>query len=99
MLPLVKEVPFRAAWSAARPLIGPRKTEEADTGRELPRTFKCFDHIDEGVEAFVTITGGKATTARGMAEATANIVCEKLGLDAPCQTRDVVCLPHTAYYN
>ena len=98
MIPLVKEAPFRAAWSAARPLIGPRKAE-ADTGRELSRTFKCFDHVDEGIEGFVTITGGKATTARGMAEATADVVCRKLGLDAPCQTKDVVLLPHTAYYN
>lgn len=98
MVPLVKEVPFRAAWAAARPLIGPRKAD-ADTGRELSRTFKCFDHIDEGVEGFVTITGGKATTARGMAEATANVVCQKLGLEAECRTREVICLPHTAYYN
>ena len=98
MLPLVREVPLRAAWAAARPLIGPRKAD-ADTGRELSRTFKCFDHVDEGVEGFVTITGGKATTLRGMAEATADVVCDKLGLDAPCQTREEVLLPYTAYYN
>lgn len=95
MIPMVNEAPFRAAWSAARPLIGPRG---ADTGRELSRTFKCFDHIDEGVEGFVTITGGKATTLRGMAEATADVVVQKLGLDAPCQTREVELLPHAAYY-
>jgi glycerol-3-phosphate dehydrogenase len=98
MVPLVKQAPFRAAWAAARPLIGPRKAE-ADTGRELSRTFKCFDHIDEGIEGFVTITGGKATTARGMAEATADIVCQKLGLDVPCRTGTMELLPFTAYYN
>ena len=90
-----RQAPFRAAWSAARPLIGPRG---ADTGRELSRTFKCFDHADEGVEGFVTITGGKATTLRGMAETTANVVCRKMGYEAPCGTRDFVLLPHTAYY-
>lgn len=95
MVPLVKHAPFRAAWAAARPLIGPRG---ADTGRELSRTFKCFDHADEGVEGFVTITGGKATTARGMAEATGNIICHKLGIERPCRTRDVVLAPYTAYY-
>ena len=98
LIPLVREAPFRAAWAGTRPLIGPRKAE-ADSGRELSRTFKCFDHVDEGVEGFVTITGGKATTARGMAEATADVVCRKLGLDAPCRTREEVCLPHSAYYN
>ena len=97
MVPLVKQTEFRAAWSAARPLIGPRAAD-ADTGRELSRTFKCFDHVDEGVEGFVTITGGKATTLRGMAEVTANVVVEKLGLDAPCLTRETTLLPHTAYY-
>lgn len=95
LIPLVKKSEFRAAWSAARPLIGPRG---ADTGRELSRTFKCFDHVDEGVEGFVTITGGKATTLRGMAEMTANVVCQKLGIGEPCRTREVMLLPHTAYY-
>ena len=97
MIPLVNEAPFRAVWAAARPLIGPREAD-ADSGRELSRTFKCFDHADEGVEGFVTITGGKATTLRGMAEATADVVVEKLGLDAPCRTREVELLPFEAYY-
>ena len=95
LMPAVRTAPFRAAWSAARPLIGPRG---ADTGRELSRTFKCFDHADEGVEGFVTITGGKATTLRGMAEATAGVVCAKMGVDVVCSTRETVMLPHTAYY-
>ena len=80
----------------SRASIGPRG---ADTGRELSRTFKCFDHIDEGVEGFVTITGGKATTLRGMAETTANVVCKKMGVDMGCTTRESVLLPHTAYYS
>lgn len=95
LVPAVRTSVHRAAWSAARPLIGPRG---ADTGRELSRTFKCFDHVDEGVEGFVTITGGKATTLRGMAETTANVVCTKMGVEAECRTRESVLLPHTAYY-
>jgi glycerol-3-phosphate dehydrogenase len=98
LLPLVREAPFRAAWAAARPLIGPRETD-ADSGRELSRTFRCFDHADEGLEGLVTITGGKATTLRAMAEAAADTLCIKLGLDAPCQTREILLLPYTAYYN
>lgn len=96
LIPAVKNAPIRAVWSAARPLIGPRG---ADTGRELSRTFKCFDHVDEGVEGFVTITGGKATTLRGMAETTANIIAQKMGVEQSCSTREVVLLPHTAYYD
>lgn len=96
LVPAVRGAERRAAWSAARPLIGSR---EASTGRELSRTFKCFDHREtDGVEGFVTISGGKGTTLRAMAEKTADVVCGKLGLDAPCRTRDTVLLPHTAYY-
>jgi glycerol-3-phosphate dehydrogenase len=97
LIPAVKRAEFRAAWSAARPLIGSRG--EADTGRELSRTFKTFDHKEsDDLEGFVTITGGKGTTLRGMAELCANVICGKLGVDAECRTRDTVLLPHTAYY-
>ena len=96
LIPAVRDAPFRAAWSAARPLIGSR--DDADSGRELSRTFETIDHSAEGVEGFVTITGGKATTLRGMAEHCADVVSRKLGVDEPCRTRDTVLLPHTAYY-
>ena len=87
----------RAAWSAARPLVGSRG--EGDSGRELSRTFKTFDHKEtDDLEGFVTITGGKATTLRGMAELCADVVCRKLDVDEPCRTRETVLLPHNAYY-
>ena len=96
LIPAVRDAPFRAAWSAARPLIGSR--DDADSGRELSRTFETIDHAAEGVEGFVTITGGKATTLRGMAEHCANVVCRKLGVDRPCRTRETVLLPHLTLY-
>jgi glycerol-3-phosphate dehydrogenase len=96
LIPAVRDAPFRAAWSAARPLIGSRG---ADSGRELSRTFKTIDHAaDDGVTGFVTITGGKATTLRGMAEVCADTVVRILGVDATCRTRETVLLPHTEYY-
>jgi glycerol-3-phosphate dehydrogenase len=54
--------------------------------------------MTDGVEGFVTITGGKGTTLRGMAELCANVICGKLGVEAECRTRETVLLPHTAYY-
>jgi glycerol-3-phosphate dehydrogenase len=96
LLPAIAHAELRAAWSSARPLIGSRG---ADTGRELSRTFKTFDHAEaDGVEGFVTVTGGKGTTLRAMAEAGADLVCRKLGIEEPCRTRDVVLLSHQAYY-
>jgi hypothetical protein len=34
-----------------------------------------------------------------MAETTANVVAKKMGIEQGCGTRDVVLLPHTAYYD
>ena len=96
LVPAVAGAELRAAWSAVRPLIGEGGSQ---TGRELSRTFKCFDHAErDGVQGLVTISGGKATTLRAMAEATADVACRTLGIDAPCRTRDHPLLPHTAYY-
>lgn len=97
LIPAVAQAEFRAAWSAARPLIGSRGA--ADSGRELSRTFKTYDHAEtDGVEGFLTITGGKATTLRGMAELCADVICRKLGVEAECRTRETVLLPHTELF-
>lgn len=96
LVPALASAPRRAAWSAVRPLVG---GGAAATGRELSRTFQCFDHKQtEGVEGLVTITGGKATTLRSMAEAAADAVCAKLGIDAACRTAETELAPHSAYY-
>jgi len=97
LIPALRHAARRAAWSAARPLVG---STGAATGRELSRTFQTFDHRErDGVESFVTITGGKSTTLRGMAELCADVVCRKLDVDEPCRTHETVLLPHTAYYS
>lgn len=94
LLPILKQAHMRGAYMSARPLIG------ADIqGRSLSRTFKCYDHQEsEGLGNFVTITGGKATTCRGMAEKTVDLVCKKMGIQAPCQTREVVLTSYRDYY-
>lgn len=94
LLPILKQAHMRGAYMSARPLIG------ADIqGRSLSRTFKCYDHQEsEGLGNFVTITGGKATTCRGMAEKTVDLICKKMGIQAPCQTREVVLTSYRDYY-
>ncbi|NPV85238.1 MAG: FAD-dependent oxidoreductase [Anaerolineae bacterium] len=84
LIPAVAATRQRGAFMAARPLIG-----SSASGRSIARTFKCFDHQEtHGIGGLVTITGGKATTLRAMAEKTADTVCAKLGITAPCQTRE-----------
>jgi len=96
LIPAIAAAERRAAWSAVRPLVG---GGAAATGREVSRTFRCFDHKQtEAVEGLVTITGGKATTLRAMAETASDVVCAKLGIDAACRTAHTVLAPHAAYY-
>jgi glycerol-3-phosphate dehydrogenase len=94
MIPALRETSTRGIFTVARPLIGIKGQDE----REISRTFECFDHDRNGVGGFVTISGGKTTTARAMAEKTVDVICRKLGLDAPCKTRETVLLSYRAYY-
>ncbi len=52
----------------------------------LSRRHEVIDHASQGVEGFVTIAGGKLSMYRLMAEETSDVVCGKLGHQAPCTT-------------
>ena len=93
LIPGIRNAKMRGKYVATRPLIG------SGMGRSAARTFKCYDHKEtDNVDGLVTITGGKATTLRAMAEKTADIVCEKLGVNAPCATKDTPLLSYRQYY-
>ena len=53
---------------------------------ELSRRYEVIDHAGDGAEGFVTIAGGKLSMYRLMAEQTSDMVCRKLGHEAPCLT-------------
>ena len=82
MLPMVADARIIRAFSGARPLFG------EEPGRAATRGILLIDHEKEGLEGFVTITGGKLTTYRLMAEKTADLVCRKLGIRAKCRTAE-----------
>jgi glycerol-3-phosphate dehydrogenase len=96
MMPIVKTLPLRGVWAAARPLIG---TARLGDGRELSRTFECFDHAREGAPGFITITGGKTVTARVMAEKVVDLVCAQLGVQAACRTRETLLRTYREFYS
>ena len=82
--PFVEEARMVRAYAGNRPLFGAEPGEE---GREISRTFRVLDHeIRDGITGLITITGGKLTTYRLMAEKTADLVAQKLGLRADCVT-------------
>ena len=93
LIPAIAGAKLRGKYMATRPLIGEGE------GRSAARTFKCYDHKEmHNLDGLVTITGGKATTLRAMAEKTADIVCSKLGINAPCTTRETPLLSYREYY-
>ena len=66
-------------WAGVRPLYSAKATANGDT-RDITRNFALIDHRDhDSVEGFLTITGGKLTTARLMAEKTVDVVCRAAG--------------------
>jgi glycerol-3-phosphate dehydrogenase len=94
MIPALKDVKIRGSYMSARPLI-----QSGSDTRSLSRTFKCYDHeASQGLRGFITITGGKATTCRIMAEKTADLVCSKFNIHVPCQTSETVLDSYRTYY-
>jgi len=86
MLPAVADAPVIREWWGVRPLYAPDEGEGDRRG--ISRGYFTLDHADEGVDNFASIVGGKLTTYRQMAEQTTDTVCEKLGVDADCETAD-----------
>ncbi|MCE1196715.1 hypothetical protein LWX53_09495, partial [bacterium] len=68
---------------------GAASASGGDVGRSLSRDFQVLDHgLEGGPGGIFTIIGGKATVLRAMAEKTADILCAKAGIEAPCRTGD-----------
>jgi len=84
MLPPAADAPMVREWWGVRPLYAP---DEGDGNRRgISRGYFTLDHADEGVANMVSVVGGKLTTYRQMAEAATDLVCDRLGVDAECET-------------
>ncbi|WP_436910303.1 FAD-dependent oxidoreductase [Halosimplex marinum] len=86
MCPPLAEAAHVREWWGVRPLYEPDEAERG--GRGISRGFFLLDHADEGVGNLLSVVGGKLTTYRLMAEATADAVCEHLGVGEPCRTAE-----------
>jgi len=86
MCPAV-DAEVRDTYWGVRPLYAPDEAER-DDARKISRGFALLDHAADGAAGLVTVVGGKLTTYRRMAEATADRVCERLGVDAECRTAE-----------
>ncbi|OGO33770.1 MAG: hypothetical protein A2W35_12485, partial [Chloroflexi bacterium RBG_16_57_11] len=84
IVPGFKEMRMLRAWAGVRPLY--QETSVGDT-RDVTRSYVLLDHaVRDGLEGLVTITSGKWTTYRKMAEGTADLVGQKLGTQRACRT-------------
>jgi glycerol-3-phosphate dehydrogenase len=90
MVPMIEDMRVQRSFASIRPLYQPPtegEEEEQTTGIEVSRAFYVLDHEAlDGVGGFITITGGKLTTSRMMAEKTVDLLCAKMGVNAPCRT-------------
>lgn len=86
LIPSIDDMRLIRAYSGSRPLYQ-KSAGRGSSGRDVTRGMALLDHHErDGMDGFITITGGKLTTFRLMAEKTVDLVCEKLGVQANCTT-------------
>ena len=96
LVPQVAQLPIHSIWMASRPVIVRDHSQEPT---RISRTFESIDHAaEDGIEGFISILGGKATTMRAMAEAAADLVCAKTGRNIACRTRETPLAHYRTYF-
>ncbi|MBL6996253.1 anaerobic glycerol-3-phosphate dehydrogenase subunit A [Desulfobacula sp.] len=91
MVPALKTCRYIRAYSGARPLVSEGNNED---DRNVSRGFTLRDHKADGVDNFITITGGKLSTYRLMAEKASDLICWKHSIFSTCLTKEIP-LPST----
>lgn len=82
--PLLAQTRILRAYAGVRPLVA---SDDDPSGRNVSRGIVLLDHAKrDGLEGFITITGGKLMTYRLMSEWTTDLVCKKLNVSAACTT-------------
>lgn len=82
--PVLAQTRILRAYAGVRPLVA---SDDDPSGRNVSRGIVLLDHaVRDGVEGFITITGGKLMTYRLMAEWTTDLICKKMGVNVACTT-------------
>ncbi len=83
VLPEKAKAPIVERVVGVRPTIGQWGMPED----KVSRKFVVIDHkITDGLDGLITVCGGKMTIYRIMAEKTADMICQKFGVNKSCQT-------------
>src|SRR3954470_21287127 len=76
-------------WAGVRPLFHDARAGEVGDTRDVSRTHAVVDHLArDGVRGLLTMSGGKLTTARLMAQDLVDGMCAQLEVDRPCRTAE-----------
>lgn len=86
LAPSLRHTRVLRAYAGVRPLVA---TDDDPSGRNVSRGIVLLDHQErDGLEGFITITGGKLMTYRLMAEWATDLICKKLGKTDRCITHE-----------
>jgi glycerol-3-phosphate dehydrogenase len=83
MIPILATSRYIRSYTGVRPLLQLASVED---DRQVSRGFALIDHEENGLDNFITITGGKLSTFRLMAEKTADMLCQRLQVQVSCKT-------------
>jgi glycerol-3-phosphate dehydrogenase len=87
LVPGLRDARALRVWAGVRPLF--RDTRAQGSDRDISRSHVLLDHRErDGLERFITITSGKLTTFRLMAQDTVDAMCRQLGDARPCRTQE-----------
>ena len=91
LVPGFREARALRVWAGVRPLFQDERSgpAAADT-RDVSRTHAVVDHSErDGIGGLLTMSGGKLTTFRLMAQDLVDAMCRQLGDERPCRTAEV----------
>jgi glycerol-3-phosphate dehydrogenase len=83
LIPDLARARILGSYAGVRPLA--ESGDSADE-RRAGRGFEIIDHSGDGIGNFLSVTGGKLTLFRLMAERASDRICSALGVNAPCRT-------------
>jgi glycerol-3-phosphate dehydrogenase len=88
LIPGFSQARVLRVWAGARPLL-PQNGGRTGEDRDITRSYAVIRHAQrDGIGGLISVTGGKLTTYRLMAEDAVDAACAELGVVRPCTTAE-----------
>jgi glycerol-3-phosphate dehydrogenase len=87
LVPGFRDARALRVWAGVRPLFQDDRVGKVEDTRDVSRTHAVVDHrARDGVDGLLTMSGGKLTTLRLMAQDLVDAMCVQLDVERPCRT-------------